>query len=155
MKAVIQRVKKGAVSVNGIEKGTIGQGCVVLLGIAKTDTEKHASSLAEKVRLLRIFEDMNGKLNNALEDIGGQALVISQFTLCADTKKGRRPSFSGAASYDKALRLYEYFVNELRQAGIHTETGAFGEKMLVTIHNEGPVTIILDTQANQEGEVKE
>jgi D-tyrosyl-tRNA(Tyr) deacylase len=146
MKAVIQRVSKASVSINGEEKGAIGRGVVVLLGIAKPDTEKQSSLLAQKVRQLRIFEDDDGKLNTSLEEINGEALVISQFTLCADSTKGRRPSFSNAAPYKEALRLYECFVNELMQAGIRTETGEFGERMLVSIHNEGPVTIILDTE---------
>lgn len=149
MKAVIQRVSKGSVSINGTEKGTIGQGFVILLGVAKTDTERQATHLAEKVRLLRVFEDAQGKLNYALEDVGGEALVISQFTLYGDTKKGRRPSFSDAAPYDKALHLYEFFVNELRRAGIRTQTGEFGAKMVVTIHNEGPVTILMDTEGKK------
>jgi D-tyrosyl-tRNA(Tyr) deacylase len=146
MKAVIQRVRKASVSINGEQKGAIGRGVVVLLGIAKSDTEKQSSLLAQKVRQLRIFEDDDGKLNTSLEEINGEALVISQFTLCADSTKGRRPSFSNAAPYKEALRLYECFVNELMQAGIRTETGEFGERMLVSIHNEGPVTIILDTE---------
>ena len=146
MKAILQRVSTASVSINGEIKGSIGQGLVVLLGVAREDTKEQASLLAEKVRVLRIFEDDTGKLNNSLEDIQGEALVISQFTLYADTRKGRRPSFTNAAPYDEALNLYECFVNELKQAGIRTETGEFGERMLVTIHNEGPVTIVLETE---------
>jgi D-tyrosyl-tRNA(Tyr) deacylase len=151
MKAVVQRVSTASVSVEGAMKGTIDRGLVVLLGIAKGDAERDAALLAEKVRKLRIFEDDTGKLNHSLEDIGGAALVISQFTLYADTSKGRRPSFTNAAPYDKARSLYEFFVEELKRAGIRTEAGVFGQRMLVTIHNEGPVTIILSTEQKEEG----
>lgn len=150
MKAVIQRVSAASVSINGEIKGSIGQGLVVLLGVARKDTEQEAVFLAEKIRLLRIFEDEKGKLNNSLEDINGEALVISQFTLYADTRKGRRPSFTEAAPYEEAMELYERFVKELRQSGIRTETGAFGQRMLVSIDNEGPVTIVLDTDRQRE-----
>lgn len=151
MKAVIQRVSNASVSVRGEIRGAIGEGMVVLLGVSRDDVEAQALQLADKIRLLRIFEDDNGKLNNSLEDIGGEALVISQFTLYADTTRGRRPSFTDAAPFEEARQLYECFVDRLRRTGIHTETGEFGEHMMVTINNEGPVTIILDADHATEG----
>jgi D-tyrosyl-tRNA(Tyr) deacylase len=150
MKAVIQRVRNASVSINDTVKGSIGRGLVVLVGIAKDDTGEQALLLADKVRLLRIFEDENGKLNHSLEDIGGEALVISQFTLYADTGKGRRPSFTDAAPFNDAMELYQHFVQRLKQSGIRVETGEFGERMLVAINNEGPVTIILETEREKE-----
>lgn len=144
MRAVIQRVSKASVSTEGRTIGSIGKGIVILLGIAKGDTEKNVNILSEKCCKLRIFEDRNYKLNLSLKDIQGEVLVISQFTLYADTKKGRRPSFTEAASYTEAKPLYDRFVSAFRERGIHTETGEFGAKMLVDIHNDGPVTLILE-----------
>ncbi|OQX53019.1 MAG: D-tyrosyl-tRNA(Tyr) deacylase [Candidatus Cloacimonas sp. 4484_209] len=145
MKAVVQRVEKATVSTNGKVIGTIQKGVVILLGIAVSDTEKDADNLSAKCSLLRIFEDNDNKMNLSLLDVQGEALVVSQFTLYADTSKGRRPSFTKAAGYDRAKILYERFVNALRVMGIHTETGEFGSRMLVSIHNDGPVTLILET----------
>jgi len=144
MRIVIQRVGKASVSTDGKTIGTIGKGIVILVGIAKDDTEKNAVLLARKCAKLRLFEDENEKLNLSLKDINGEALVISQFTLYADTKKGRRPSFTEAAQYREAKPIYENFINVLRNESIHTETGNFGAKMLVTIQNDGPVTLILE-----------
>ncbi|TES93988.1 MAG: D-tyrosyl-tRNA(Tyr) deacylase [Candidatus Cloacimonadota bacterium] len=145
MRIVIQRVSKASVSINGRIIGSIGKGVVILLGISKGDTEKNVDILSLRCIKLRIFEDENEKLNLSMKDIQGEALIISQFTLCADTKKGRRPSFTKAASYSVAKPLYERFVTVFEREGIHTETGDFGSKMLVDIHNDGPVTLILDT----------
>ncbi|MCK4232829.1 D-tyrosyl-tRNA(Tyr) deacylase [candidate division WOR-3 bacterium] len=144
MRAVIQRVSSASVSTSGKIIGSIEKGIVILLGIAQGDSEKQSDILSEKCSTLRIFEDENGKLNLSLKDIEGEALVISQFTLYADTSKGRRPSFTEAASYSEAKELYEQFVNALRKENIHTEVGRFGSKMVVSIQNDGPVTIILE-----------
>ncbi len=144
MRAVIQRVSKASVSINGEIIAAIGKGIVIFLGIAKTDTEENADILSEKCYNLRIFEDEYGKLSLSLKDVLKEALVISQFTLYANTKKGRRPSFTEAASSREAVPLYERFISALRKDGIQTETGKFGAKMLVNIHNDGPVTIILE-----------
>lgn len=144
MRAVIQRVSSASVSTSGKIIGSIAKGIVILLGIAQGDSEKQSDILSEKCSTLRIFEDENGKLNLSLKDIEGEALVISQFTLYADTSKGRRPSFTEAASYSEAKELYEQFVNALRKENIHTEVGRFGSKMVVSIQNDGPVTIILE-----------
>lgn len=144
MRAIIQRVSKASVSTEGRLVGSIGRGIVILLGIAKVDTEKNVDVLSEKCSTLRIFEDENGKLNLSLKDIQGEALVISQFTLYADTKKGRRPSFTEAASYTEAKALYERFITSLRKQSVRTKSGEFGSKMLVDINNDGPVTLILE-----------
>jgi len=144
MRAIIQRVSKASVSTEGRLVGSIGKGIVILLGIAKGDTEKNVDVLSEKCSTLRIFEDENGKLNLSLKDIQGEALVISQFTLYADTKKGRRPSFTEAASYTEAKPLYERFITALKKESIRTNSGEFGSKMLVDISNDGPVTLILE-----------
>lgn len=144
MRAIIQRVSKASVSIEGRLVGSIGKGIVILLGIAKGDTEKNVDVLSEKCSTLRIFEDENGKLNLSLKDIQGEALVISQFTLYADTKKGRRPSFTEAASYTEAKPLYERFITALKKESIRTKSGEFGSKMLVDINNDGPVTLILE-----------
>jgi len=145
VKAVIQRVKQASVSTDGKIVGSIGKGIVILLAITKDDTIEEVRKLAEKCISLRIFEDMNGKFNHSLSDVGGQSLIISQFTLYANTKKGRRPSFTDAASKAVTEPLYEKFVSAFRESGIHTETGIFGTKMLVNIENDGPVTLIVET----------
>jgi D-tyrosyl-tRNA(Tyr) deacylase len=146
MRAVIQRVQKGQVSVDGQTIGRIGQGLVILLGAGHGDGQAEADKLAAKIANLRIFADAAGKTNLSLLDVDGEALVISQFTLYADCRKGRRPSFVHAAAPDIAEPLVDHFAQRLRQAGVrHVETGQFGALMLVKIHNDGPFTIFLDT----------
>ncbi len=146
MRAVIQRVRKGRVSVEGQTLGEIGQGLVILLGAGHGDGEAQADKLADKIAHLRIFADVEGKTNLSALDVGGEALVVSQFTLYADCRKGRRPSFVHAAPPDVAAPLVDHFVERLRQAGVRrVETGEFGATMLVEIHNDGPFTIVLDT----------
>lgn len=146
MRACIQRVCRASVTVDGEVVGSIGRGLLVLLGVGQDDTEEDAVKLAEKTVALRIFEDEAGKMNLALTDVGGSLLVVSQFTLYADCRKGRRPSFVGAAPPDKAQALYEYFVNYVKGKGIPVATGRFREQMLVELVNEGPVTIWLDSR---------
>lgn len=145
MVAVLQRVRKGKVTVNGKITGEIGSGLVVLLGVYETDSEKEADRLADKTVNLRIFGDEDSKMNLSLLDVAGEALVVSQFTLCANSRKGRRPSFVAAAEPKKANELYEYFVSRLKAHGIETQTGVFGAMMDVELVNDGPVTIVLDT----------
>ena len=146
MKAVIQRVKRSSVSVGGNVIGSVGRGFNILLGVSEDDTEQDAIILAAKIAKLRIFEDENEKMNLCITDVDGEALVISQFTLCADTKKGNRPSFTSAARPEKAIPLYELFMSELAGNGVKkVEHGEFGADMAVEILNDGPVTIILDT----------
>jgi D-tyrosyl-tRNA(Tyr) deacylase len=150
MRAVIQRVRKGGVSVEGEMVGEIGPGLVILLGAGHGDGQGEADWLADKIANLRIFSDAEGKTNLSILDVGGEALVISQFTLYADCRKGRRPSFIYAAPPDVAAPLVDYFAGRLRQAGIgRVETGEFGAMMLVEIHNDGPFTIVLDTDQLQ------
>jgi D-aminoacyl-tRNA deacylase len=140
VRAVVQRVSRAS-STPG---GSIGAGLCILLGVAEGDDEDVAVRLADKVARLRIFENAEGKFDRSLLDTGGQALVVSQFTLLADTAKGNRPSFSGAAPPEEAQRLYERFARELRALGVHVETGAFAARMAVELVNDGPVTILLD-----------
>jgi D-tyrosyl-tRNA(Tyr) deacylase len=144
MRAVIQRVTRASVSIDGEVVGEIGPGLVVLLGIGKGDTEEGARWLAKKVATLRIFADHEGKFNRSILEIGGSALVISQFTLYGDARKGRRPSFSKAAPPEVAEPLCDLFVDFLRAEGLEVATGRFGAMMLVKIHNDGPVTIWLE-----------
>jgi len=144
MKAVIQRVKKGAVRVGDESIGKIGNGFVILLGVGTTDTAEEAGWLARKCAGLRVFEDREGLMNLGLSDVGGEVLVVSQFTLYGDCEKGRRPSFVEAAPPDKAEELYGEFVRVLREQGIRVETGRFRAKMVVEILNDGPVTLILE-----------
>lgn len=146
MRAIIQRVAKSSVSVDSELKGSVGKGYNVLLGVMEGDTNAQAELLAAKVSKLRVFEDENGKMNKSILDIGGEILVISQFTLCADIKKGNRPSFTDSTAPDEANRLYEYFCDCLRNEGVgKVETGVFAADMLVSIENDGPVTIMMDT----------
>jgi len=146
MKAVLQRVTKASVSVAGEVVGSIGPGLVVLVGVANGDTEKDARYLAQKTAELRIFPDDAGKFNLSALDIKGELLVVSQFTLLADTRKGRRPSFVEAAPPAQAEELFEQFVAAARASGLKVETGRFQQYMLVEIHNDGPVTILLDSR---------
>jgi D-tyrosyl-tRNA(Tyr) deacylase len=145
MRALVQRVTKGSVSVEGKIVGAIDHGLVILLGIRNGDTEKEARYLAEKCVHLRIFEDENSKFNRSLLEAGGSALVISQFTLYGDTRKGRRPGFEEAARPEAAELLYKFFVQELRRFPIRVAEGVFGAIMLVEIHNDGPVTFMLES----------
>ena len=144
MRALVQRVSYGKVSVNGETVSEIDGGLVVLLGIGHGDGESQAAWLAEKVANLRIFEDADGKMNLSVRDVGGAALVVSQFTLYADSQKGRRPSFVDAALPDAAAPLVEKFAEMIRQQGVPAGVGVFGAHMLVEIHNDGPVTIWLE-----------
>lgn len=144
MRAVVQRVTRGAVSVDGRRLGEIGLGLVILLGVAPEDTEANAQALARKIAALRIFGDEQGKMNLSVRDVGGSALVISQFTLFADTRKGNRPSFVGAAPPELAQPLCDRFVALLAAEGVPAQTGEFGAHMLVELANDGPVTILLE-----------
>ncbi|GBD36801.1 D-aminoacyl-tRNA deacylase [bacterium HR36] len=146
MRAVIQRVSRAEVRVASRKLGAIGRGLVVLLGVGPQDTERDADRLAEKIVALRIHEDASGKMNLDLLQVGGGMLVVSQFTLYADCRKGRRPSFTLAAPPAQAKRLYERFVASARALGVVVETGEFGANMEVELVNSGPVTIFLDTQ---------
>ena len=146
MKALLQRVTRASVSLGDEEVGRIGRGLVVFLGVASGDTEKDAQYLAQKIVNLRIFSDGEGKFNLSALDIGGELLLVSQFTLLADTKKGRRPSFIEAAPPAQAEELFEYFVEQTRATGLKVETGRFQQYMQVEIHNDGPVTILLDSR---------
>jgi len=146
MRAVVQRVKKGSVEIEKKEIGKIEEGLVILLGVGRKDIEKDAEYLAEKIVNLRIFEDKEGKMNLSVKDINGQILVISQFTLYGDCKKGRRPSFISVALSDKAVKLYDYFVKYIKNYSLKVEAGQFQAVMLVKIFNDGPVTILLDSE---------
>lgn len=145
MRAVLTRVKSASVAIDGKINGAIGRGFLILLGVAPGDTPAHCKKLAEKALGLRIFCDAQGKMNLSLSQVGGQVLVVSQFTLYADCKKGKRPSFTGAAGPDIAIPLYEQFLQECRDLGFEPQHGAFGADMKVASENDGPVTIILDT----------
>lgn len=144
MRAVVQRASRARVTVGGETKGAVGAGLVILLGVAAGDDEAGAERLAGKVARLRIFEDGAGRFDRSLLDTGGAALVVSQFTLLADTAKGNRPSFAAAARPEAAEPLYERFCAALRDLGVRVETGLFGARMEVELVNDGPVTIVLD-----------
>lgn len=145
MRAVVQRIDRASVTVDGQVTGRAGRGLLVLLGVAAGDTEKDLRYIADKVAGLRIFEDEAGKMNLSVRDVGGEILAVSQFTLCGDCRKGRRPSFDKAADPETAVVFYEQFVCLCRKAGIHVETGVFRAHMLVELVNNGPVTILLDS----------
>jgi D-tyrosyl-tRNA(Tyr) deacylase len=146
LKALVQRVIKASVMVGGEVVGKIGPGLVILIGVARDDTDKDASYLAEKVVSLRIFADEAGKFNLSALDVGAEIMIISQFTLLADARKGRRPSFEAAAPPEQAESLVDFFTNRVRNTGLKVETGRFQQYMLVEIHNDGPVTIALDSR---------
>ena len=146
MRAVVQRVRRCRVTVDGNTVGEIGAGLLVLLGVGKADAEPAADYLVEEIIGLRIFEDTEGKMNLSVQDSGGAVLVVSQFTLHGDVRRGKRPSFDAAARPEEAKRLYEYFVGKLRAAGIRCETGQFQAMMEVELVNSGPVTILLDSE---------
>ena len=146
MKAVIQRVSRASVTVDGAAVGEIGRGYLILLGVMNGDLAEEAALLAKKCAELRVNEDENGKMNRSLLDIGGEALVVSQFTLCADVSHGRRPSFTPSAPPQEAERLYLLFCSELQKNGVkNVQTGEFGADMQVSLVNDGPVTILYDT----------
>ena len=147
MKALLQRVSAASVRIGKEEVGRIGSGLCVLVGIAMGDREEDADRLADKMITLRIFADEAGKFNRSVLDVKGGVLLVSQFTLLADTRRGRRPSFTEAAPPDEAARLFEYFVARVRASGLEVATGRFQEHMHVEIHNDGPVTIMLDSRA--------
>ncbi len=146
MKAVIQRVKESSVTVGGACIGKIEKGLLVLLGVEKGDTFREADFLADKIIHLRIFEDEQGKMNRSLKDTGGAMLVVSQFTLLGDCRKGRRPSFVQAADPEKAEKLYEYFVEKAKENEITVETGRFRAMMEVSLINDGPVTLLVESK---------
>ena len=152
MRAVIQRVKSAQVSVEGRVSGKIGQGLLVLLGVGKGDGESDLSFLTSKIPELRIFEDDSGKFNLSLKEVGGEILVVSQFTLFGDCRKGRRPSFTEAEEPSAAKHLYEQFVLKLKERGIPVQTGEFQAKMEVHLVNDGPVTLLLDSRQGREDE---
>lgn len=144
MKALIQRVKNASVTINGELYSSVGAGMLVLLGVQKSDTAENAEKLAQKLLNLRIFEDENEKMNLSIQDVSGEILVVSQFTLCADCRKGTRPSFDSAAAPEVANKLYEDFVKNLKASGLKIETGKFRAMMDVSLVNDGPVTFWLE-----------
>jgi D-tyrosyl-tRNA(Tyr) deacylase len=146
MRACVQRVSRAAVTIDGAVVGEIGRGLMVLLGVAAGDSADDAAYLAEKLVGLRIFDDADGKMNLAAADVDGAMLVVSQFTLLGDCRKGRRPGFSDAAPPETAVALYEAFVAEVRRLGLRVETGRFREHMEVSLVNDGPVTLLLDSR---------
>ncbi|MGA8621239.1 MAG: D-aminoacyl-tRNA deacylase [Candidatus Sulfotelmatobacter sp.] len=145
MRAVVQRVSRAQVTVNGEITGQIGLGLLVLVGVSRVDTEADTTYLTEKIAALRVFEDDQGKMNRSVRDVHGSVLAVSQFTLYGDVRRGKRPSFDAAALPEKARQLYDFFVEQIRAAGLRCETGRFQEMMKVELVNEGPVTILLDS----------
>ena len=146
MRAVIQRVSKASITVEGTKVGEIGKGLLVFLGIEKEDSEADLNYLFDKIINLRVFEDEQGKMNLSVEAVKGELLVVSQFTLCGDCRKGRRPSFDQAAEAEIAKRYYERFIGMAKERGLKTSTGKFQAHMLVGLENDGPVTILLDSR---------
>ena len=143
MRAVVQRVKRASVTIDGKKTAEIGTGFLILLGVHETDAEADAEYLAKKCCGLRVFEDDNGKMNRSVQDVDGEFLVVSNFTLYGDCRKGNRPSFTSAARPERAIPLYEHFVSRVRQNGIPCQTGKFGADMQVELLNDGPVTLIV------------
>ena len=150
MKAVIQRVRKASVDIEGRIVGQIDRGLVVLLGVAQEDNQTDVEFLVEKLPAIRVFSDEAGKMNKSLSDIGGALLIISQFTLLADTDRGRRPSFEKAAPPEQAKVLYQLLVDQLQARTLQVETGEFGATMIVSLENDGPVTLVLDSRKREE-----
>ncbi len=148
MKVILQRVLKASVTIDGTCHGKCGNGFCVLAGIGATDTEEDMDFMAKKIAHLRVFSDENGKMNKSIMDIGGSALLVSQFTLLADCQSGRRPSFTGAGNPERASQLFDYFVKAVQSYQIPVETGIFGADMLVHIENDGPATFILETPSH-------
>lgn len=146
MRAVVQRVTEGSVTVDNKITGAVENGFVILLGVGKDDTKEDADYIADKTANLRVFEDENGKMNLSIKDVGGSVLAVSQFTLYADCRKGRRPGFTEAAAPEKAKELYDYFTSRLRELQLRVEEGIFQADMLVKIYNDGPVTLLLDSK---------
>jgi D-tyrosyl-tRNA(Tyr) deacylase len=146
MRAVVQRVSRAQVSVRGEITGKIGLGLLVLLGVGRDDSVADAVYLAQKIAGLRVFEDDDGKMDRSVAEVGGSVLAVSQFTLYGDVRRGKRPSFDAAAEPERARELYEFFVAQIRAAGLRCETGRFQEMMKVELVNEGPVTILLDSE---------
>src|SRR5258708_7639857 len=146
MRAVLQRVREARVEANGTVTGAIGVGLLVLLGVSRSDSQDDADYLAEKIAGLRIFPDEQGRMNRSVTEIGGAVMVVSQFTLYGDCRRGRRPSFDEAATPAEARSLYEYFVARLRASNLKTETGVFQASMLVALVNDGPVTLLLESK---------
>ncbi|MBE7712635.1 MAG: D-tyrosyl-tRNA(Tyr) deacylase [Cyanobacteria bacterium SIG26] len=144
MKALIQRVKRASVTIDGVLHSSIGAGMLVLLGVEKGDTQDNADKLADKLTKLRIFEDEDEKMNLSISDVGGEMLIVSQFTLCGDCKKGTRPSFDKAAHPQIANELYEYFVSKIKEYGVSCKTGKFAAMMGVELVNDGPVTFMVE-----------
>lgn len=151
MRAVLQRVKRASVEVDGQESGSCGAGLLILLGVARGDREEDASRLAEKIAKLRIFADENGKMNRSLPDVGGEVLVISNFTLYAAYAKGNRPDFFASEEPVEAKRLYDFFIDALRTYIPHTESGVFGADMQISCELDGPVTIVMDSEKLMKG----
>ena len=145
MRAVVTKVTRASVTIDGTVRGSIGTGFLILLGVTHEDTEAQAKKLADKIASLRIFEDENGKMNRGLEDVAGSLLIVSQFTLYGNCKRGRRPDFLAAARPETAIPLYEAFLGFCRETGFPVETGVFGADMKVDSVNDGPLTLILDT----------
>jgi D-tyrosyl-tRNA(Tyr) deacylase len=146
MRVVVQRVSRASVSVDGLVVGEIGLGLVALFGVAAGDTASDIDYVVSKLRDLRVFADNEGRMNRSVQDVGGAILAISQFTLLADARKGRRPSFDGAEAPERAREIYERLVVELKQSGVHVATGVFQADMQVELVNDGPVTILLDSR---------
>ncbi len=144
MKALIQRVKRASVTIDGALCSQIGKGLLVFLGVEKSDTTENADKLADKIVRLRIFEDENEKMNFSLQDVSGEMLIVSQFTLCGDCKKGTRPSFDKSASHQVANELYEYFIGKIKEYEVPVKTGVFGAMMDVELVNDGPVTFWIE-----------
>lgn len=146
MRAVIQRVDRASVMIDGSVHSEIGKGLLILLAIKESDTEKDLKYVLEKTIPLRIFEDEGGKMNLSLLDVGGEVMIVSQFTLYGDVRKGKRPSFSDSASFEKGKEYYEKFVNAVRESCVNCKTGCFGADMKINLINNGPVTIIVDSE---------
>ncbi|MBR2459772.1 MAG: D-tyrosyl-tRNA(Tyr) deacylase [Clostridia bacterium] len=146
MTAVIQRITDSSVIADGIAAGKARNGLFILLGVRSGDTEETALRMADKITAMRIFEDENGRMNFSVKDVGGEVLVVSNFTLCASCKRGNRPDFFGAEKPERANLLYELFSSRMRQNGLHTENGVFGADMKISLSLDGPVTIVLDSE---------